>query len=308
MDFRGNPQPELDWPVHPFTYRDENGSTVSIDLAYTFADHALLIERLRDHFRVIPPSCDSDLLVTLQEYMGMDEEQASRRLPYLWAVDDGGTLHRVVVTKELAHACLDRRSYWRTLQEVAGVRNRYVDRAVERTREDERAKAAAERERLETEHAAELERVRETAAGEAMLRLTDVLLGLDLDAPAATRRRGPPEKSAPASVVAGESAPTPEPESATAPTFEASAEEAEDPWIDTMLCTSCNDCMKVNPLLFLYNEEKQAYLGDPGKGTFRQLVEAAEICPAKCIHPGSPLNPDEPGLEELLERAAPFNR
>ncbi len=36
----------------------------------------------------------------------------------------------------------------------------------------------------------------------------------------------------------------------------------DEPWIDTPLCTSCNDCLKINPLLFLYNEEKQALLGD----------------------------------------------
>jgi hypothetical protein len=42
-------------------------------------------------------------------------------------------------------------------------------------------------------------------------------------------------------------------------------------------------------------------------GTFAQLVEAAEICPSKCIHPGKPQNPDEEGLEELMARAKPFN-
>jgi len=81
----------------------------------------------------------------------------------------------------------------------------------------------------------------------------------------------------------------------------------DDPWIDTPLCTSCNDCLKVNPKLFLYNEEKQALLGDLATATFAQLVEAAELCPAKCIHPGRPWNPDEPDLDALIERAAPFN-
>ena len=42
------------------------------------------------------------------------------------------------------------------------------------------------------------------------------------------------------------------------------------------MCTSCNDCMKVNARLFLYNAEKQAYLGDPANGTYAELVKAAE--------------------------------
>jgi ferredoxin len=96
-----------------------------------------------------------------------------------------------------------------------------------------------------------------------------------------------------------------------APPEEAPEEEEggfDEPWIDTVLCTSCNDCLKVNPLLFSYNEEKQASLGDITKGTYAQLVEAAELCPARCIHPGKPWNRDEPNLEELMRRAAPFNQ
>lgn len=49
-------------------------------------------------------------------------------------------------------------------------------------------------------------------------------------------------------------------------------------------------------------------MGDPSNGTYAQLVAAAELCPAKCIHPGMPLNPDEPGLDALIQRAAPFNQ
>ena len=63
----------------------------------------------------------------------------------------------------------------------------------------------------------------------------------------------------------------------------------------------------MNALVFLYNEDKQAYLGDLSTVSYAQLVEAAELCPAKCIHPGQPQNHDEPGLETLIERAAPFN-
>ena len=55
----------------------------------------------------------------------------------------------------------------------------------------------------------------------------------------------------------------------------ADTEITADPWIDTPLCTSCNDCMAVNPRLFLYDENKQAYIDDPHTGTFADLVVAA---------------------------------
>ncbi len=64
--------------------------------------------------------------------------------------------------------------------------------------------------------------------------------------------------------------------------------------------------MHVNKRMFAYDANKQAYIADAGAGTYRELVEAAESCQVSIIHPGKPRNPDEPGLAELLERAAPF--
>lgn len=302
MSFDGNPQPEADWPVHPFHYRDENSTDVTADLAFTFADYSLLIKQLREHYRLIPPGCDSESLVPMQDYLAMDQAQAYRLVPFIWAVDESATLHRLVVSRELALACLDRLNYWHTLQEMAGVRNRYVELAVEQTREEERRRAKQEQEQLQAEHAAKVEEVRSSAAYEAMQRLADVLLGMDqgMVIPMATSPRP--------AVTPGREAPVERPPEGGA---EPEAEDLlsfDDPWIDTPLCTSCNDCMKINPLLFIYNDEKQAKLGDLSTATFAQLVQAAEKCPAKCIHPGKPMNPNEPGLGRLIERAAPFNQ
>ena len=61
--------------------------------------------------------------------------------------------------------------------------------------------------------------------------------------------------------------------------------------------------MGVNKMMFAYNDDKQAILRDPRAGPYSDLVEAAEICPAKCIHPGKPLDLNESGLEELIARA-----
>ncbi len=304
MDFSGNPQWERDWPVHPFRYHDENRGDTELQLAFTFADYCLLIERLRDHYRLVPPGCDSVSLVPMQDYLAMDPELAYQHVPYVLAVDGNAIMHRVVVSRELTLASLDRLNYWRTLQEMAGVRNLYVDMAIAQTREDEQAKAADALEQLQQEHAQEIERVRNEAAGEAMQRLTDVLLGMDAGAAI------PAAFADPAAASRAEPEPTPEAVAEPQTDAEQPADNLtfDEPWIDTPLCTSCNDCLKVNAVVFLYNEEKQAYLGDLGKVSYAELVTAAELCPARCIHPGLPLNPEEPGLDELIERAAPFNQ
>ena len=102
--------------------------------------------------------------------------------------------------------------------------------------------------------------------------------------------------------------PSDEPKGAI-PSAEAAAPPARNPdeaWIETARCPSCNECQLINDRMFKYNENKQAYIADIDAGTFRQLVEAAEVCQVSIIHPGTPRNPNEPGLAELVARAEPF--
>jgi ferredoxin len=111
-------------------------------------------------------------------------------------------------------------------------------------------------------------------------------------------------KESPAGDAAGTAAVSTEEVAVEAVEEERPVEEA---YINTPRCTTCNDCTERNPQMFAYNENKQAYIKDITAGTFRQLVEAAENCPVAIIHPGIPINPDEPGLDELIKRAEPFN-
>ncbi len=103
--------------------------------------------------------------------------------------------------------------------------------------------------------------------------------------------------------IAGAVAPTP-PEPAASPEEPSAA--SDDPWIETLRCTTCNECTLINERMFAYDDDMRAYVADPDAGTYRELVEAAESCQVAIIHPGKPRNPDEPGLEELVERARPF--
>lgn len=303
MDFSGNPQAEQDWPLHPCQYSDGE-EMQDEELAFTFADYALLIPRLRNHYGMVPLECESDDLVSVEEYLALGTEETQEKVPFVWGVDEQNSMRRLAVSRTLIQACRDRLNYWRALQELSGVRNRYVEVAIQETRDREQATATAEIESLKETHARELDEARAEVAGEVMGRLTDALLGLDLTSVSAAPR---PASAPAATPAAGPAEAAPE----AAPEAVAEEEEEEisfdEPWIDTILCTSCNDCINLNPLLFVYDENKQAYIGDAKAGTYAQLVESAEFCPANCIHPGKPLNPNEPGLEELLKRAEPYN-
>ena len=77
-------------------------------------------------------------------------------------------------------------------------------------------------------------------------------------------------------------------------------------WVDSPECTACDDCIDINPDIFAYNDQKQVIISNPQAGTFKEIVKAAEQCTAECIHPGSPFNPNEAGLDKLVKRAEKF--
>jgi pyruvate-ferredoxin/flavodoxin oxidoreductase len=84
------------------------------------------------------------------------------------------------------------------------------------------------------------------------------------------------------------------------------AEGYEAVWIDTPLCTACDECTEINPKMFAYNDEKKAIVIDAKAGAFKDVVRAAEKCTADCIHPGTPWNSNEKGLDKLIKRAEKY--
>jgi len=80
----------------------------------------------------------------------------------------------------------------------------------------------------------------------------------------------------------------------------------EPAWIDQAECTSCDECVNINPKIFEYDENKKAFVKDPRGGPFKDIVRAAEKCTGQCIHPGTPANPAEKDADKLLKRAERF--
>jgi pyruvate-ferredoxin/flavodoxin oxidoreductase len=83
--------------------------------------------------------------------------------------------------------------------------------------------------------------------------------------------------------------------------------EYEPVWIETPECTSCDECITINPKIFVYDEHGKAIVADPRGGPFKDIVRAAEKCTAGCIHPGTPFNPKEPDLQKLMKRAEKYH-
>ncbi|MCM2328127.1 MAG: ferredoxin [Lysobacter sp.] len=263
-----NRNPETDWPVEPFEFADEGLQRQRSDVAFTYADFAMCDRRNAQHFAVVPRDRWTSAMVPAGDWLALPEREAAERVPYLLAVDEKDVLHRVIVDMRMMQATRRCVLLWHRLQEHGGIHDSHAVRLLARE------KAAWEAQKSE-----EIDAIRKAAAASG--------------APAAEAAPAAATAGAPA---AAESAPAAEEKPAS-----------DDPWIETARCPSCNECQLINPEMFGYNDNKQAFIKDITKGTYRQLVEAAEVCQVAIIHPGKPKNPDEPGLEELMKRAEAFN-
>lgn len=249
-----NPQVDLDWPVHGFTYADERLQRVSSDVAFTAVDFFATDRRYARHLAIVPKDQWHDGLIPVDEALAKERRGLPTKLPSLWMVDATDVLHRVLVDERLIREARRCREMWHSLQELGGVNNSHAEKLLAREKRawEERMQKAADAQ------------------------------------PAAV-----------AAAVAAAAAPA-----AAAPVAVAEPEQNPDePYIETPRCSTCNECTLVNPKMFAYNENKQAFIKDVKAGTYAQLVQAAENCQVAIIHPGKPKNPNEPGLEELVKRA-----
>jgi ferredoxin len=313
VNVRENPQNERVWPTGTFVYQTETEERRTLDLPFTPVDFLLADSRFDDLFWEVPPSKWHPWMVPLSEYLQPaepveDDDDAEPRIPYVTAVNADNMVARIVLTRQVLTAVDRAAQTWRSLQEMGGIDNSHALALIA----DEKQRLADEKQReieeIEKKYSAELERDLGELSEEIIRRIAGQLIAQGQAAP--TFSAFPSTPAAPAgapSLPAAQEAATPAPAGVEEAEEEEEAVTFDDPYIDTPLCTSCNDCMKINAQVFLYNENKQAYIGDTSTATFEQLVTAAEKCPVHIIHPGKPKNPNEPNLDALVARAAKFN-
>ncbi len=258
--FDANPQVDLDWPVQPFTYEDENHQRIDTDVAFTLVDFVACDHRFAKHFASVPRETWNGSMVPIADCLGHQTNGMPDKIPSILMVDNQNLLQKVIVDDKLIGATKRCRDAWHSFQELGGIHNSHAERLL----------------------------ARERKAWESQ----------ELQAATATI---PPPVSAP-ETTAAETAPVPdvtlvEPEQTQSP---------DEAYVETPRCTSCNECTLINNKMFVYDENKQCHIADLNAGTYRELVEAAENCQVAIIHPGKPWNLNEPGIEELIERAAAF--
>jgi pyruvate-ferredoxin/flavodoxin oxidoreductase len=360
LDLDDNPAEDRDWPTYELEHVDPaSGETEILELPMTIADWAATEGRFRKHFRDLGPvrlahadgeseaaeeetANAEDRLMPFHEYVSAGAGERDGRTPFVYSVDEEGTLSRLSVTREIVELAEDRLLFWSQLRELAGRRvpesvraeiRAELEREFEGKKEELTAEFEAQKAQLRREFPRSVaRRLAEglVRSGDADRTLADILeevrrtpnlepISLDEAATAGNGSGGEgragagPEAGDDGTATAVESAPSegeaPAEEGEAADVGEETADDEGirlEPYIETARCTTCDECIDINSELFAYDENKQAYIKDPTAGSFKEIVQAAERCTAMIIHPGDPLDPNEPDLEKWLERAEPF--
>jgi pyruvate-ferredoxin/flavodoxin oxidoreductase len=337
LDLDGNPDIEETWPTYEIEYVDADGETQRMETPVTIADWAATEGRFKKHFRAVPADTPDDELMPFADYVFASAEDREDVTPFIHVIDEEKHLERRAVSHEMVELAEDRLLFWSQLKELGGLSVSEVAR--DRVEEEIEAELEGKIEALRAEYEAKLAQLRATFPPLIARRLAEGLLKangnstvtellaraeaapdlepvrFDDSAAAAigslTGAPTAPAAGAPAPAAAAAPAAVVEPAPAEVAVAEAEEEEEEglvlEPYIDTALCTSCDECININKKMFAYDENKQAYIKDAKAGTFREIVQAAEKCTARIIHPGTPLNPKEKNLEKWLKRAEPFS-
>ena len=314
LDILGNPQCDRRWTREAFAYRTLAGTETSIELAFTPADFLCCDKQLEEHFWIVPPALWHENMIPLQEFLDLDSDTSKRRIPYLLTVDEEGLINRVVMTRTVVATTMRCAAAWNHLQEIGGINNSFTAFQLSLEKEKLETEQQAAIMRLEEQYSRQLDQDLGQLTEEIVQRIAQQLVlgatGVAAGALSVAAREARPvgRTATPADATADkdvEPAKTP----AVAPDDEEEADAAvslDAAYIETPRCTTCDECTKLNPQIFVYDSNKQAYIKDAAAGPYKDMVKAAEKCPVKIIHPGKPLNPSEAHLEDLMKRAAPF--
>jgi pyruvate-ferredoxin/flavodoxin oxidoreductase len=337
IELDGNPAVDDVWPTYELSYVDDEGKEAVTELPVTIADWAATEGRFAKHFKRLSRDDWSDDMVLFHEFVALSADERADAIPFVWVLGEERKLERLKVSPEMVILADDRLEFWSQLKEMAGlgVSEQVSDRVAESLEAEFEVRAAA----IQAEYDAKIEELKSAYPRVIARRMAEGLVGsgngartvneilaeaastpglvpvgptpmfLDLRGGAAAGAEGTPSATveAPAAVPDVATPEVAEPEAAPEAAESTDDSLAIEPYIDTEMCTTCNECTDLNKKMFAYNANKQAYIKDATAGKFSDLVKAAERCPAEIIHPGTPLNPKEKDLDKWIARAEKFN-
>jgi hypothetical protein len=177
FDLSSNPSPDTLWNTETLSQPDSEGQPVELEEAFTFA-----------HFAASEPEFAAELsdppavaahLIPITDYLGFSRQQRVGKLPFVSLAGKNGSIVRKVVSPAIALQCSDRLHLWRTLQEISGIDNPYVNSTRTTLQNEFAAQQEAQKKSQKQEMEKEAARREQAAVASAMRRLVVHFTGID---------------------------------------------------------------------------------------------------------------------------------
>lgn len=277
--FSLNENPDLNcvWSSTELEFMSASGKKDRLVKSVTFADFAAIESQYQNDFVDLPVE-QMNRAVPVDAYLEMRVADRHSKIPYVITMNAQGELVKKVPSRRIIAQTADKKHLWMSLCEMAGVHNPYLvefEQALLQRAEQEKLQALAS---LRQEILGTLEQQKEEAVSQAMTQLASRLAGLSdlslnqmVQSPSSTTTSQTQVSSAASEPVVVESE---------------SKEELDEAWIESKLCTGCDECVTIEPNVFAYNGDKQAYVKNPRGGPYKNILKASKKCSARIIHPG----------------------
>ncbi|WP_437399539.1 ferredoxin [Flagellimonas lutimaris] len=302
FNLEDNPQCDLLYPNQVLEIKIPGGKHTE-QFSLSSADYLAMETLNLQALEIIPDWYQKESLVSVVDYLSADLESQIGKIPIIWVVDEDYKLHRAAIPASWLQRIRSRLDYWRFLQELGGVKSQHFEDKLSRSKAEWTQAKEVELKELEARLYEEYETQRSADIEKSIHNILFALMEGKTDlASLAVNSTAPVPVSV--TLEADQESVKTEPAPKETPKEEVSVSKVA--WVESDDCTSCNDCINAVPNVFKYNSNKQAHVHNPKGDKYSKIVAAAEKCPAMCIHPGLPHDPNEPGLEKLLKRAEKY--
>ena len=305
FNLKHNPQPGASLPSYQKDIKSLSGTTKE-EYKLSMADFLVMDEENLPMLEILPSGYKNESLLVLDEYLLSESDELSKKLPFIWLIDDKNLLKKAAVPLSWISRCRTSLDFWQFLQELSGKSRQNLTLEIEKVKSEWDAQKKVEIEALNLELTSRFEITRRDDLEKGIKRILNAFVDGKSQLPSETNHiqaipeikveQNKPVEQTDSEIKSenNEANPVVEPIKA-------------DAWVESDECTTCNDCTEALPTVFKYNSDKQAFVHNPKGGPYAKIVATAEKCPAACIHPGLPHDSKEKGLDKLIKRAEKFN-
>lgn len=182
FDLSANPLPGAPWISETIAAADENGKPKEVIEPFTFAHFAATEAEFAPEFSDPDPDISSDRLIPISGYLDLSRRQRVGVQPIVTIPGPDRTIRRRVVAPAVVTQTADRLHLWRTLQEISGVDNPYVNTTRTALNQEFEVQQKALLESLQRDMETAATRRERVAVAEAVRKLVAHLTGVEVSA------------------------------------------------------------------------------------------------------------------------------